>query len=179
MNNTKKRTLVLLKPDTVARGIMGDVISRFERAGLKLVGMKMIAPGEDHYHEHYEVIGTVISRHGKEVFDKLMDTMMSGPVVAMVLEGISAVELVRKMVGTTEPHSAQPGTIRGDFAHMSYDHADQHDIGVLNIVHASGDEKEAALEIALWFSPEEIFQYTTVHEKYVATTKGQVTRDQR
>lgn len=166
-----QRTLVLLKPDTVARGLIGEVITRFEKAGLKLVAIKMVTPGADHYHQHYETIGSVLSRHGQEVFDKLMDTMSSGPVVAVVLEGINAVELVRKIVGSTEPAAALPGTIRGDYAHMNYSHADANGVGILNVVHASSDHEEASLEVALWFTPEEIQDYETVHEKFVCATK--------
>ncbi len=167
-----QRTLVLLKPDSVQRGIIGEVVSRFEKSGLKLVGMKMVSPSESHYHEHYEAIGSVISRNGQKVFDGLMKYMTSGPVVAMVLEGIGAVELVRKTAGITEPHAAAPGTIRGDYAHMNYAHADELGISVANVVHASGDEDEAKLEVALWFKPEEMFDYQTVHEKFVSTRKG-------
>lgn len=93
-----------------------------------------------------------------------------GPVIAFVLEGIEAVELVRKMVGATEPKSALPGTIRGDYAHMSYAHGDKAKTGIPNLVHASGDSDEAKLEVAHWFSESEIFDYTAVHEKY--TQKG-------
>lgn len=162
--NTIERTLVLLKPDAVQRGIMGEILTRFERAGLKIVGLKMVQPDRDHYFHHYETIGKVISRRGQEVFNMNLDSMLAGPVVAMVLEGIEAAELVRKMVGATEPKSALPGTIRGDYAHMSYAHGDAAKVGIPNIVHASGDAKEAKDEIAHWFSDMELFDYQTVHE---------------
>ena len=165
-----ERTLVVFKPDAVQRGIVGEVISRFEKVGLKLVGMKMLTPTQDHYFHHYETIGQVITRRGKEVFDMNLDYMMMGPVVAMVWEGIEAAELVRKMVGATEPKSAVPGTIRGDYAHMSYAHGDQAKTGIPNIVHASGDAKEAAEEISHWFAETELFDYEVLHEKY--TQKG-------
>lgn len=165
-----ERTLVLLKPDTIQRGIMGEVISRFEKVGLKIIGMKMVYPDREHYHYHYETIGKVISRRGQEVFEMNLDSMMSGPVVAIVLEGIEAAELVRKMVGSTEPKSALPGTIRGDYAHMSYAHGDSAKVGIPNIVHASGDAEEAKLEIAHWFSENELFDYEVLHEKF--TQKG-------
>src|SRR5436190_21399491 len=109
-----EKTLVLLKPDAIARGIAGEIITRFERAGLKIIGLKMVSPNEAHYHHHYETIGTVISRRGEDVYRRNTDFMMSGPVVAIVLEGASAISVVRKMVGETEPHKANPGTIRGD-----------------------------------------------------------------
>ncbi|MCA9347464.1 nucleoside-diphosphate kinase [Candidatus Saccharibacteria bacterium] len=165
-----ERTLVVLKPDAVQRGVVGEIITRFEKVGLKVVAAKMLQPSEDHYFHHYETIGKVVSRRGKEVFDMNLDYMMMGPVIAFVLEGIEAVELVRKMVGATEPKSALPGTIRGDYAHMSYAHGDKAKTGIPNLVHASGDSDEAKLEVAHWFSESEIFDYTAVHEKY--TQKG-------
>lgn len=161
-----EKTLIILKPDAVQRGLIGEIISRFEKAGLKIVGMKMVAPDEEHYHHHYEDISKIISRRGEEVYKRNADFMMSGPVVAVVLEGIEAVALVRKMVGDTEPRSAQPGTIRGDYAHMTYDHANKFGGGLPNVIHASGDAKEAAEEVAHWFKPDELFQYKTVHEGF-------------
>ena len=92
--------------------------------------------------------------------------MENGPVLAMVLEGVEAAALVRKMVGATEPKSALPGTIRGDYSHMSYAHADANKVGIPNLIHASGDAAEATLEIAHWFSESELFQYETAHEKF-------------
>ncbi len=161
-----ERTLVILKPDAVQRGIIGEVISRFERVGLRLVAMKMIHPDQDQYHHHYETIGQVITRRGQDVFDMNLDYMMMGPVVAMVWSGIEAVELVRKMVGATEPKSALPGTIRGDYAHMSYNHADSVKTGIPNIIHASGDLADAKQEIAHWFSESEMYDYEVLHEKF-------------
>lgn len=159
-----EQTLVVLKPDAVARGIAGEIITRFERAGLKIVGMKMLSPDESHYHHHYETIGTVISRRGDEVYRRNTDFMMSGPVIAIVLQGVSAIEVVRKMVGGTEPHSAQPGTIRGDYAHMTYEHANKKDGGLPNLIHASADAKEAKAEVVHWFSDTELYEYKSAHE---------------
>lgn len=159
-----EKTLIVLKPDAVSRGIVGEVITRFEKVGLKIVAMKMLSPSREHYHHHYETIGKMISRRGEEAFNVTLEFMQQGPVVAVVLEGIDAAELVRKMVGATEPKSAQPGTIRGDYAHMSYGHGDKEKIGIPNIIHASGDAEEAKLEIAHWFSDEELYQYDNVHE---------------
>ncbi len=161
-----ERTLIILKPDAVKRGIVGEIISRFERVGLKIVATRMLQPDNEHYYKHYENIGKMVSRRGKDKFDVTLAMMQEGPVIALVLEGIEAVELVRKMVGTTEPKSAQPGTIRGDYAHMSFVYADSEQIGIPNIIHASGDPKEAAEEISHWFSESEIFDYQTVHEMY-------------
>lgn len=162
-----ERTLIILKPDTVQRGLVGEIITRFERAGLKIVGAKMVHPDQAFYYKHYEEIGKMISRRGQDKFDYTLKVMQSGPVIAMVLEGIDAVTLVRKMVGTTEPHSAAPGTIRGDYAHMSFAHGDKYKIGIPNIVHASGDPKEAKAEIYHWFNDNELFEYNTVHDKYI------------
>ena len=161
-----EKTLIVLKPDAVQRGIVGEIITRFEKAGLKIVAAKMIQPDVGHYHEHYETIGKVISRRGQQVFDDNLEFMKSGPVVAIVLEGVEAVSLVRKMVGGTEPKSALPGTIRGDYAHMSYEHANKNNVGIPNLIHASGDVEEAKLEIALWFSIEDIHNYSTLHERF-------------
>jgi nucleoside-diphosphate kinase len=161
-----ERTLVILKPDAVQRALMGRVIQRFEDAGLKIIGMKMVHPDDKHYHHHYETIGKVASRRGQDVFDMNLKFMMKGPVVAMVLEGIEAVGLVRKMVGDTEPKSAQPGTIRGDFSHISYTHANSQTVGIPNVVHASGDAADAEQEIPHWFGKNELFSYKTVHETH-------------
>jgi len=159
-----EQTLILLKPDAVARGIAGEVISRFEKTGLKIVGMKMVAPDESHYHHHYETISKLISRRGEEIYKRNAKFMMTGPVIAMVLEGIEAVEVVRKMVGETEPKSAAPGTIRGDYAHMTMERANEHNSGLPNLIHASGNKDEAKAEVAHWFSDQELFDYKTVHQ---------------
>lgn len=168
---TEERTLVILKPDAVQRGVTGEILSRFERVGLKIVGAKMLKPDYEQFFHHYENIGKMVSRRGKEVFDVTLDMMSSGPVIAFVLEGIEAVTLVRKMVGSTEPKSAQPGTIRGDYAHMSYAHGDTNKVGIPNLIHASGDPAEAKLEIAHWFSENELFDYEATHEKFTQTKK--------
>ncbi len=161
-----ERTLVVLKPDAVKRGIVGEILTRLERVGLKIVAVKMLRPDYDHYFHHYETIGKMVSRRGKEIFDINLELMNEGPVVAVVLEGIEAVEIVRKMVGTTEPKAAQPGTIRGDYAHISFDFANKEQVATPNIVHASGDKEEAKAEIAHWFSESELFDYETVYQTY-------------
>lgn len=161
-----ERTLIILKPDALQRGIVGEIITRFERVGLKIVGTKMLAPNEEHYHQHYEGIGQMISRRGQDAFTVTLAMMQTGPVLAMVLEGIEAVEQVRKMVGTTEPKSAAPGTIRGDYAHVSFAYANDKNLAIANLIHASGDPEEAEKEISHWFSADELFSYETVHEKY-------------
>ena len=165
MSNIQK-TLVVFKPDTVQRGLVGEILSRFERVGLKVVGTKMIAPTKEHYHKHYEEIGKMITRRGEHTFDITLDMMIDGPVIAMVFEGVEAVALVRKLVGPTEPKSAAPGTIRGDYSHMSFGYADNADKGIPNLIHASGDVEEAEKEVAHWFKDGELYEYTTLHEKF-------------
>jgi len=159
-----ERTLVVLKPDAIARGLAGEILTRFERAGLKIIGLKMLSPDEQHYHQHYEEIGQLISRRGEEVYRRNADFMMSGPVIAAVLEGVQAVATVRKMVGETEPHKAAPGTIRGDYSHMTIEHANQKAGGLPNLIHASADPGEAKAEIKHWFKPEELYDYKTAHQ---------------
>ncbi len=166
-----EKTLIILKPDTIQRGIAGEILSRFEKVGLKIVGTKMLAPSYDHYFHHYENIGKMISRRGQKAFDVTLSMMNSGPVIAIILEGVEAASLVRKMVGATEPKSALPGTIRGDYSHMSFGHADQNDVGIPNLIHASGDAEEAKAEIAHWFAESEIFSYETASEKFTQTRK--------
>ncbi len=166
-----ERTLIVLKPDAVQRGIIGEILTRFERVGLKIVGTKMVKPDYDHYYYHYENIGQMVSRRGKEAFDVTLDFMNLGPVIAVVLEGVDAVSLVRKMVGTTAPKEAVPGTIRGDYAHMGFEYANGEGIGIPNLIHASGDPKEAKEEIDHWFSESELFDYQTVYEVYTQARK--------
>lgn len=165
-SNSVQKTLVLFKPDTVQRGLVGEILSRFERVGLKIVATKMIAPDKDHYYQHYEGIGQMVTRRGEQAFNVTLEMMISGPVIAMVFEGVEAVALVRKLVGPTEPKSAAPGTIRGDYSHMSFGYADTAEKGIPNLIHASGDEEEAGKEIAHWFNDDEIYKYETAHEKF-------------
>lgn len=161
-----QRTLVLFKPDTVQRGLVGEILSRFERVGLKIIATKMIAPNKEHYHKHYEEIGKMITRRGEHTFDITLNLMIQGPVIAMVFEGVEAVALVRKLVGPTEPKSAAPGTIRGDYSHMSFGYADVADKGIPNLIHASGEEDEAEQEISHWFSDSELYEYEALNEKF-------------
>jgi nucleoside-diphosphate kinase len=152
------QTLVLIKPDGVQRGLSGEIIHRFERVGLKIVGIKMFWVNKEFAKKHYKA-------HVDKPFYKGLEAMITeGPVIAMVLEGIHAVELVRKMVGGTEPKSAAPGTIRGDYAHVSYEYADKKGIAIKNLIHASGNKEEAKTEVELWFDKKELHSYKTVHE---------------
>ena len=161
-----EKTLILFKPDAVQRGVVGEILTRFERVGLKIVGTKMIAPDRDHYYKHYEDIGKMVTRRGEDTFNITLDLMLQGPVIAMVFEGVEAVALVRKLVGTTEPKSAAPGTIRGDFSHMSFGFADGAKKGIPNLIHASGDPEEAEQEIGHWFSDDELYDYEALNEKF-------------
>ncbi len=166
-----EKTLVIFKPDSVMRGIVGSVLSRFEQAGFKIVAMKMLVADEKQLHYHYEGIGKLKTRKGNEIFDSQLNSMQDGPVILMVLEGIEAVANVRKMVGETEPKSALPGTIRGDFAHANYSSAASVSRGVANIVHASATVDEAEQEINHWFKKGEIFDYKSVHEPFTLPKK--------
>ena len=166
-----EQTLIILKPDAMQRGIAGEIITRFERVGLKIVAAKIVQPSEAHYYEHYETIGKMISRRGKEVFDYTLTFMQEGPVLAIVLEGVEAVAQVRKMIGTTEPKSANPGTIRGDYSHISYTYANAKSVAIPNLIHASGDISDAKQEVAHWFKSEEIFAYDTVNDKFTLVKK--------
>ncbi|MEK6939878.1 MAG: nucleoside-diphosphate kinase [Nanoarchaeota archaeon] len=159
-----ERTLVLLKPDAVKRGLMGRIISRFEDAGLKIVGAKMVVIDQEFGKKHYYDIA---ARRGEKVLEVLLKFMTTGPVMALCLEGINAVEVVRKLVGGTEPKSALPGTIRGDFAHVSFAYADGQDKAIENLIHASGNVEEAKQEVALWFKSEELHSYKTAQEVHV------------
>lgn len=166
MTKTAEDTLILFKPDALQRGLVGDILTRFERVGLKIVGAKMLRPDLDHYHKHYEDIGKLKTRAGDDIFGITLEMMSEGPVIAMVLRGIDAVALVRKLVGGTEPKSSAPGTIRGDFSHMSYEYANEQKKGIPNLIHASGSVDEANAEILHWFSAMEIYDYKVLNEKF-------------
>ncbi|HYV33867.1 MAG TPA: nucleoside-diphosphate kinase, partial [Candidatus Limnocylindria bacterium] len=125
-----EKSLVLLKPDAVDRGLIGEIIQRFERVGLKIAGLKMVWPKKEHAAQHYTE--DLAQRRGQAVRDLMIEMLTSGPIVAIALEGVEAVEQVRKMIGATEPKSAAPGTIRGDYAHVSFKHADAKKMGVYN-----------------------------------------------
>lgn len=167
LNGEIQRSLVLFKPDAVQRGIVGELLTRFERLGLKIVGVKMLEPGEDHYYKHYEDISKLITRRSQDAFEATLQYMTLGPVIAMVFEGVEAVPVIRKIVGTTEPWSAQPGTIRGDYAHISFGYANPRKKSIPNLIHASGNVAEAKEEIALWFAENELFDYEDLSDRYM------------
>ena len=159
-----ERTLVLFKPDTVDRGLVGELIQRFEKVGLKIAGLKMIQAKREHAEKHYTEDLAV--RRGQHVRDMMIEMITSGPIIAMCLEGVEAVELVRKMVGTTEPKSAAPGTIRGDYSHVSFKHADEKKIGINNLVHASSNVEEAKQELDVWFTDAELLDHKPGYTKH-------------
>jgi len=160
-----QQTLVLVKPDGVARGLTGEIIKRFEQRGLKIVGLKLVHINMDKAKQHYAE--DIIKRRGEKVRNMLLEYITGSPVVAMVIEGVRAIENVRKLAGTTESKEATPGTIRGDFSHVSFSYADNKEIPVKNIVHTSENEKEAKHEIALWFSIDEIHDYKRCGDEHI------------
>ena len=159
-----ERTLVLLKPDAVARGLIGRVLQRFEDAGLKVIGTKMVQMDAELARKHYFDLE---ERFGKSVFDVTASFVQSGPVMALVLEGVEAVANVRRLVGATFPNQSSPGTIRGDFAHTSKAYTEAKHSVAANLVHASGNVEEAKYEVELWFNSDELFSYQTVAERYL------------
>jgi nucleoside-diphosphate kinase len=168
---TISQTLVLVKPDAVERGLIGKVISRFEDRGLRIAGMKLLVASDKLARDHYgDFVERYTPRLGREMSESIMKEMMgfltSGAIVALAVEGVNAVEVVRKIVGATYPNESAPGTIRGDFAHMSQDYANKVGITVKNLVHASGSPEEAEIELNLWFKPEELHDYQPVHQKH-------------
>lgn len=158
-----ERTLILIKPDGVQRGLAGKILQRFEDAGFKIVGMKMKWVDKDFAKQHYF---DVAERRGEKVLNNMLKVITEGPVIAVVLEGVHAIEIVRKIVGSTEPRVAPPGTIRGDFAIHSFEYTDKERKGVKNVIHASGNKKDSEIEIPLWFSVDELYEYKTVHEEH-------------
>jgi nucleoside-diphosphate kinase len=159
-----QRTLVLLKPDALDRGIMGEIITRFERIGARFVGLKLLVSEKDTAMRHYT--DDLARRRGETVRQNMVAMLISGPIVAVCLEGVDIIEVVRKIVGATEPKSAAPGTIRGDFAHVSYGHADEKHIAVFNLIHASDSPENAEAEIGVWFKPEELVTHTPSYTKF-------------
>lgn len=158
----KEQTLILLKPDAVQRAFVGEIISRFEKTGLKIIGLKLVKADKKLAEQHYTE--ELAQRRGQHIRDYNINFLLEGPVIAMVLEGLHAVEIVRKIVGPTEPKTAPPGTIRGDYAHSSYAHSDTNKTVIRNLIHASADANDATREIPVWFNQNELFNYKTVHE---------------
>lgn len=149
-----EQTLVLLKPDAITRGLTGRILSRFEDAQLQITATKMVMMDKVFTRLHY---ADLEERYGPEIYQTAESYMLTGPVMALILTGIGAVGIVRKIIGPTYPDDAPPGTIRGDFAHQSRAHAIARGVAVANLVHASANPEEAKREIDLWFSADEIF----------------------
>jgi nucleoside-diphosphate kinase len=159
-----QQTLVLIKPDGIQRGLIGEIIKRFEQRGLKIAGMKMVHADDLIAGKHYNE--TIEEKHGKHVRDYLTNYLTSGPVVAMVIQGSNAISTVRKIVGSTYPGEADIGTIRGDYAHASKDYVKKNNQGH-NLIHASENQEDAKNELALWFSADEIHTYKLSHEEHI------------
>jgi nucleoside-diphosphate kinase len=157
-----EKTLVLLKPDAVARGLAGRIVGRFEDAALKIVGVKMKHLDADFTRKHYFDLE---ERLGTEIYNSTATFMQTGPVIALALEGVDAVAKVRKIIGSTYPNDAPPGTVRGDYAHQTKASSEVSGKAVMNLVHASGNPEEAKYEVELWFAGDELFEYETLAEK--------------
>jgi len=157
-----ERTLIIIKPDAVRRQLIGEILGRFEKACLKIIALKMVKPNDQTITQHYTE--DIAKRRGAHVRQKLVNDFQGRPVVAGVIEGVGAVEVVRKLVGETEPHKASPGTIRGDYGHYNFTYADTNNVALPNVIHASANPEEAKREIAIWFAPEEILEYSSIHE---------------
>ncbi len=187
MANKKERTFVIIKPDGVQRTLVGEIIKRFERTGLKITSLKLAMLDTDKVSQHYSKddawyekkgAGIIADReknnlpiekeaieYGKDIIRALIKFMTSGPVVVMVLEGNHAVAVVKKIVGSTEPATSDVGTIRGDYTIESYSIAAVDDRAVRNLIHCSDEPEEAEREIALWLTKEDIINYRLVQEQ--------------
>ncbi len=184
----KERTLVVVKPDGIQRTLIGEIVKRYERIGLKLVGIKMVVPTADMVEKHYtidpewrRITGEKRIKVAREkgeappsedpfeitavILENLKKYMTSGPVIAMAWEGAHAVKIVRKITGGTEPLSTDVGTIRGDFVLDSYTMSDTDKRAIRNLIHASGTTEDAEKELALWFRPEELVDYLLIQEQ--------------
>jgi len=183
----KERTFVILKPDAVQRGLVGELIKRVERTGLKLVALKIMMATEEQCWAHYskddawyeskgqntisnrQAAGLPIEKaaleYGKDIVRGLVKFMTCGPIIPMVFEGNQAVGIVRKIVGSTEPLSSDGGTIRGDYTLDSYEIANLDGRAVRNLIHCSDKTEEAAREMKIWFKPEEILDYRLIAEQ--------------
>ena len=147
----KERTFVMIKPDAVQRGLIGEIISRFEKKGIKIVGLKLVSVSKNLAEKHYGI------HKRKPFFKPTVEYITSSPVVAMILEGNNAIDMVRGMMGKTDPQKADMGTIRGDFGQFI----------VINIVHGSYGPDTAEFEINLWFKSDEISDFKRIDEKWM------------
>jgi len=183
----QERTFVILKPDTVQRSLIGEVIKRFERTGLKCTAIKMFTADEARLLEHYNkdeawflkkgtrIVEDLTSQgrpvdkepieYGKDIIRTIVNYMVAAPVVAMVWEGNESVAVVTKLVGTTEPKTSDVGTIRGDYTVDSYSHSSYENRSVRNLIHCSESPEEAEREIAIWFKEDDVMNYVTAQER--------------
>lgn len=191
MHPKEERTVVIVKPDGVKRGLVGEIVSRFERRGLKIIALEMFSATKDQMHDHYPKSDQWITRIGEKtlanykqynwdakkelgtddakeigtmVREWLLDYMTSGPLVKMIVKGVHAVDMVRKIAGNTMPSLSEMGTIRGDFSVDAATAANRDKRAIHNIVHASETLEEAEHEIQFWFAPEEIHDYKRAEE---------------
>lgn len=187
MHPKKERTFVIIKPDGIQRSLVGEIITRLEKVGLKFIAMKLYVPTVEQCMEHYKKDNVWLEEkgqrildnrkekglsidkdavgYGNEIIERLVRFMTSGPVIAMVLEGNKAVGVVRKLVGGTEPLTSDVGTIRGDLTLDSYDISGTDGRAVRNLIHCSDKVEEAEREIKIWFKPEELVDYKFAHEQ--------------
>jgi nucleoside-diphosphate kinase len=189
-DSKQEQTLVIVKPDGVQRGLIGEVIKRYEHCGLKLVALKMLIPTREQTLNHYSIDPDWALKSGTKTFESyktkglpmpgrspiefaegvrktLVDFMSSGPVVAMVWQGMGAVAIVRKITGSTEPLSSAPGTIRGDYTIDSYTSSNVDNRAVRNIIHSSGSIEEATKEIPIWFDKKEVLNFRLISEEII------------
>lgn len=181
-----ERTLVIIKPDGVARGLIGDIINRFEKTGLKITGLKFVVPTKEKLETHYNkddewflkkgnrIIEDLTAQglpvekeameYGKDIIRTIINYMTATPVVMLILEGNQAINVVTKLVGSTEPSTADIGTIRGDLTLDSYGHSTYQNRAVRNLIHCSDVPEEAEREIGVWFDEGEIMEYKTAAE---------------
>jgi nucleoside-diphosphate kinase len=188
MKHIQEKSLVIIKPDGVQRSLIGEVIKRLERVGLKLIALKFQIPTKEQAKAHYTIDPMWVEKAGNKALKALADHgedtshttpldlgnkilgqlqtyVSSGPVVVMVWQGAHAVDVIRKLVGGTEPRTSDVGTIRGDFVHDSYEISNIEGRSVRNVIHASGTIEEAEQEIQNWFKPEEVISYRLVAEE--------------
>jgi nucleoside-diphosphate kinase len=188
----RERTLVIMKPDGIQRSLVGEIIGRYERVGLKLVALKMVIASEEHATKHYYEVGgdewlESVGAKARAAYEKKglqspyktnIDNgwavlranakyISAGPVVCMVWEGNQACAIVRKLTGSTEPLSSDVGTIRGDLTVDSYQAADLDQRSIRNLIHASGNPEESAKEIKIWFKDEELLEYNHIQERMI------------
>lgn len=178
---------MILKPDAVQRGLVGELIKRIENTGLKMIALKLVIPSEEQMWTHYnkddewfqkkgertlaerQAAGLPIDKeakeYGKDIIRALVKFMTAGPVIAMVWEGNQAVGIIKKLVGSTEPLTSEAGTIRGDYTIDSYELASCDERAVRNLVHCSDPASEVQREVPIWFKPEEIFKYRLIAEQ--------------